>query len=97
MSTTDPSSSRPLGPILRRMAVDGLVTWEGSGVERQVLWEDFEQVGAIRGTRVYRRKSWPTPRVQAVRRALLASSPRKISPSKSVTLPLSGPSAGYAS
>lgn len=78
LSTRDPPSARRLGPILKRMAVDGLVTWPGSGVRREIPWDEFEPRAEVFGATVHRRKSGITPRVQRVRKARLTSAPDKV-------------------
>ena len=64
---------RPLGPLLRRMAVDGLVAWPGSRELRDVPFEEFEVFASTPGATVYHRRGASTPRVQVVRRAFLAA------------------------
>ncbi len=62
-------AEQPLGPLLRRMAVDGLILWPESRELRNIPFDDFERATGLPEAEVYHRRSEPSPRVQVVSRA----------------------------
>ena len=72
------NAARHFGPLLRRMAVDGLVVWPNSRGLRNIPFEEFEADASIPGAAIYLRRGGRSPRAQIVRQAKLANWAEKI-------------------
>ncbi len=74
-----PDRMRPgLEPILRRMAVDGLVVWPDDEDPAPLSLEEFERAASTPDFEVYLRRSRPTRAVQTVAEALRIAWPEDI-------------------
>ena len=71
-------ADRPLGSMLRRMAVDGLVVWPDSREFRNIPFEEFEVHASLPQADVYHRRTGPSPRAQIIRRALAIDWEQKV-------------------
>ncbi len=67
----DRKPPRLIGPILQRMAVDGLVVWPDTSNLDLFPLDEFERVASTPDFDVYHRASAPTPPVQLIQEALL--------------------------